>query len=593
MYFSAALIFVVIVLSTISLYQSYKKFERERDLLLYQDARKVQMFFDERVMYIEHILQFIGTKIYRDPNQTLESIAGVIKHHRKNFNDDAFSWNLFTLISPDFKIVAESLHGVRKDPISIDVERRKWLKEAQKNFWKIKFSKPDIALISGDYILPSGISIPNKDKTQPAWYLAAGISIEKLTTRLLRVIDESSSFIVMDEERNVITSSEPQIFSMKDKLPAWLDNYSSAPDVQRMYKTLAIDKFDYHYSIHSEKYPFVIFIGQDRKTYRTLLIDEFIPRVIIYLSAGVIFSFVILFLGYQVIRPILLFGKSAEAISKGNPVSIPKYPQKELRILGTQLEKLDVINRDLRNKQFQLAKINNELQNANAFIKSNMSFLSHELANPISTILGFAQLLKQNFVNHRYEEAKEVVEIIEKAAVHQNKQLNFFLRLFQFQEAPVKKMIKKTLDIKQVIEWNVSMIRHHAKEKNIAIEMNIEPHLKMMGDEIMIGQLIQNLAANAAKYNKPNGKIIINAYSRYAKQVVIDFIDTGIGIAQKDISKIFRKFTRLSSKEQKMTIGYGIGLAYAKRCALLHGGRIRVKSKLGVGSIFSVILPKD
>lgn len=591
LYFSAAVLAIIIASSFFLIFQTLQTFEQDRHKLLYQEAQKIQMFFDERIMYIEHILQFIGTKISSNSNQSLNNIADTIMHHKNNFNDEAFSWNMFALISPDYEVVADSIHGLIKDPISIATDRRPWLLEAQNQFWRIKFSKPDVALIGGDYVLPTGISIPERKTNKLIWYLTAGISIEKITSRLLKVARDSS-FIILDNQHNIITSSEAEMFSIKDKLPIWLEQYSSGNSIQRMNRVLSLGNFDYSYAAHSEQYPFVILIGQDRKIYNRQLRSALLPRILTYLGVGLIFASSMLFLGYQVIRPLLFFGKAADAISKGQPIDIPKYQQRELRMLGSQLEKIDSVTKDLRHKQTQLSKINHELQNANSFIKNNMSFLSHELTNPISSIMGFAQLLNGKIKDINDSESKEYAEMIHKTAIHQNKQLNFFLRMFQFQEAR-KKPESKEIDLKQAIEWNVSMIRHYAKEKDVRIKIEVETGLKIMGDEIMIGQLIQNLAANAAKYNKQGGEIIIRAYSRYSNQVAIDFIDTGIGIAEHDISRIFKKFTRIRNTEQKKTIGYGIGLAYAKRCALLHNGKILVRSKLGIGSIFTAILPKN
>lgn len=592
LYFTAAVLTIIVISSIFLIFQTLQTFEQERHKLLYQEAQKIQMFFDERVMYIEHILQFIGNKITSEPDQSLKNISDVIMSHRSNFNDEAFSWNMFTLISPELKVVAESINGIRIEPIKYEIERRQWIREAQNQFWKIKFSKPDIAMLSGDYVLPSGISIPDQKTHKLSWYLAAGISIEKITARLLKVARDSASFIVVDNKQNIITSSEAEIFAMKEKLPHWLEQYSSGNKVQKMKNILSLGKFDFIYAAHSENYPFLILVGQDRKIHHRQLRNELLPRILTYLGVGIIIATVMLFMGYQVIRPLLVFGKAADAISKGQPISIPKYQQRELRLLGNQLEKIDSVTKDLRHKQTQLSKINHELQNANSFIKSNMSFLSHELTNPISSIMGFAQLLNKKFKDSKDSDAKEYTNMIYKTAIHQNNQLNFFLRMFQFQEAR-KKLENKEIDLKQAIEWNVSMIRHHAKEKDVKIKIEVEQGLKIVGDEIMIGQLIQNLAANAAKYNKQGGEIIIRAYSRYSNQVAIDFIDTGIGIAEDNISKIFKKFTRISNKEQKKTIGYGIGLAYAKRVAVLHGGKILVRSKLGVGSVFTVILHKS
>ncbi len=146
--------------------------------------------------------------------------------------------------------------------------------------------------------------------------------------------------------------------------------------------------------------------------------------------------------------------------------------------------------------------------------------------------------------------------------------------------------------LKEVIEWNVSMIMHHIKNKDIRVIIDIKPGLKMQGDEIMIGQIIQNLTANAAKYNNPGGEIRIKAYPE-GEKVIITFSDSGIGIDKKDIKKIFKKFTRLVSKDKNKQIGYGLGLTYAQKCAKAHGGKITVESKLGVGSTFKVELSRE
>jgi signal transduction histidine kinase len=105
----------------------------------------------------------------------------------------------------------------------------------------------------------------------------------------------------------------------------------------------------------------------------------------------------------------------------------------------------------------------------------------------------------------------------------------------------------------------------------------------------MIGQVIQNLASNGAKYNKPGGNLFIKAY-KDNKNIIIELEDTGIGIAKKDLKKIFKIFTRIKNQNSK-TIGYGIGLAFAKECVEAHNGIIAVKSKLGAGTVFKVVLP--
>ena len=242
----------------------------------------------------------------------------------------------------------------------------------------------------------------------------------------------------------------------------------------------------------------------------------------------------------------------------------------------------------MRKKRNQLAKANEKLSYANEFIRNNMSFLSHELTNPTSSIIGFAKLLKQRVLKLSDKDLYEPVDMLYKTALYQGKQLNFFLKLFQFQEAK-RPPERKEINLKELIEWNVSMIRHYAKKKNVKINIQVELGLKMVGDEIMLGQLVQNLASNGAKYNKEGGKLTIKAFYSNRDKVIIEFIDTGIGIAKRNINKIFKKFIRISPKE---AVGYGVGLACAKEYIDAHKGIVEIDSKLGHGSIFRLTFPR-
>src|ERR1700722_10086973 len=82
LYFTAAVLFMTIGSSLFLLYQTLDTFEKERQLILFREAKQLQMFFDERIRYVENLLQFIGTKIKTAPDQSLENVANMIKYHR-------------------------------------------------------------------------------------------------------------------------------------------------------------------------------------------------------------------------------------------------------------------------------------------------------------------------------------------------------------------------------------------------------------------------------------------------------------------------------------------------------------------------------
>lgn len=592
LYFTVAVISLILVITIWISFSTYHSYREDKRIFLEKEGQKLASDFDDKLKIVEHLMQFLGTKLKTNTDLSDKSIAELVRHHQDNFKDDSFAWHAIHYARPDGTLIADSISGFVK-PLKLTSEKRSWIEKSKNQPWAIQFSKPDIGLSSGDYILPSAVGIYDDEKEKFIGYLSAGISIEKLTTRLLQASNDQISFVIFNDDLNFITSSEPVLneenFVLSDQVKDILINDHDR-DVNELPKAIDAHQYIYTHITHSSSYPFSILIGQNKHLYYQELKEELLPKVIMYITLGVIFTSILLFLGYQVIKPIIELGQAADNISKGKNVRIPTYKAKELNTLSLQLANIASITKNLRTKQLLLGKANQDLEQANAFIKSNMSFLSHELINPISSIIGFAQLLIKKVEKYKDDEVKDFADIIHKTSIYQNKQLNFFLRLFKFQEAR-KHIEDKHIDVKEIIEWNISMIRHHAKTKNISIKIDVEQNLKIIGDEMMLGQLIQNLASNAAKYNKQDGCIEIEAHKNSKNQIVLQFIDTGIGIAKADLDKIFKKFTRLKNKETSRAIGYGIGLAYAKECALAHEGNITVKSIPEKGTTFTVTFP--
>ena len=134
-----------------------------------------------------------------------------------------------------------------------------------------------------------------------------------------------------------------------------------------------------------------------------------------------------------------------------------------------------------------------------------------------------------------------------------------------------------------------------AAEKGLVFEVNIDSNIPsvLFGDEIHIRQIINNLLSNAVKYT-PSGKIALNIGEKSRNDGIVcltfDVSDTGIGIKEEDIDKLFSNFTRLDEKKNRNIEGTGLGLALTESLVKLMGGEIRVRSEYGKGSVFTVEL---
>ena len=209
--------------------------------------------------------------------------------------------------------------------------------------------------------------------------------------------------------------------------------------------------------------------------------------------------------------------------------------------------------------------------------------VAHDIRTPISLIqLLVAQLSqKENFQNN--------IELIKRNTENLNE---YVTQLLDFQKAE-RKMLKLNViqnDLRKVINRIVTEVHPLIQEKSIDINVSI-PKIKLWFDEKKMERIFYNLISNAIRYSEDGGQIEIKAFVN-EKTVKLSFIDNGLGIPEKDQKLIFSRFTRGTNINNKGISGTGIGLMISKKFIELHGGQIELKSKVNLGSTFTVTLRK-
>jgi len=151
---------------------------------------------------------------------------------------------------------------------------------------------------------------------------------------------------------------------------------------------------------------------------------------------------------------------------------------------------------------------------------------------------------------------------------------------------------KEDIDLKEVIQEAITTVRPMSEEKGLSLTFNIDDDLPILkGDRLRIKQAVLNLLSNAVKFTE-KGFVKLSA-SRRNGEVQVSIQDTGIGIAENDLGTIFEPFRQVDGSAQRKYGGSGIGLTISKRLIELHGGRMWVESKPGIGSTFTFTLPVD
>ena len=223
--------------------------------------------------------------------------------------------------------------------------------------------------------------------------------------------------------------------------------------------------------------------------------------------------------------------------------------------------------------------------------KAKMEFLSHvshELTAPIDNIKGYTERLVKGEADDRGA-LMEFSNIVNEEADRLTSLINNLLNISKIEmgSLPLSKSMTRTKDF---IE-NIFKIATVQKKKDIKYDLIVPGKVSPINiDKEIMGTVLMNLIGNAIKYTPEHGRVTLRV-EEDGDKLMIHVIDTGIGISGKDIPHIFDKFYRSSDEQVKKQAGHGLGLAIARQIAELHGGEIKVISKKGEGSQFTVVLP--
>jgi two-component system phosphate regulon sensor histidine kinase PhoR len=220
-----------------------------------------------------------------------------------------------------------------------------------------------------------------------------------------------------------------------------------------------------------------------------------------------------------------------------------------------------------------------------------VSHVSHELKTPLASITAYSEMLADGEANDE-QTRREFYSIIQNQAQRLNRLIEDILNTSRIESGLIK-VNKEPVSLTMLIEEQLQMIRGYAEEKNIEI-IGQKPIVfdRVYADRDMISQVIVNLLSNAVKYTPSGGSVKIEiAVDEAASLVRVTVTDTGVGIPEDEIGRIFEKFYRVGANK-KQAKGTGLGLNLVKQIVeKVHEGRVFVTSQVGVGSTFGFELP--
>ena len=263
----------------------------------------------------------------------------------------------------------------------------------------------------------------------------------------------------------------------------------------------------------------------------------------------------------------------------------------EIRQIRNGLKAREQLEVSIREKEIaELDKIRAE--RSVKFKQQFLANMSHEIRTPMNSVIGLTNLLIKTPLENQQ---KKYLNVIKKSSESLLVIINDILDLSKI-EAGKMNFENIPFSLEDSINTSYHTLRFEADEKKLSLTINIDPNVPrtLIGDPTRLNQILINIAGNAIKFTENGGVTLeINELNRQGNLSMLQFsiIDTGIGIPEEGIGKIFDSFAQAESDTNRKFGGTGLGLTITKQLVELQGGNIKVKSTLGQGTVFIVTIP--
>jgi len=295
--------------------------------------------------------------------------------------------------------------------------------------------------------------------------------------------------------------------------------------------------------------------------------------------------------------------KDGGYVSVGTDITKIKQHEQKL-IEGEKRQRATIV--DLRKSQQALERQTAELadlaekyaeektraEEANQAKSKFLANMSHELRTPLNAIIGFSEIMESGmFGPLGAEKYIEYSRDIRESGEYLLDVINDILDMSKIEAGGIR-LSPETVELDSVLADCIRVVSTRAGEKRLAVRAEVEPGIQLKADRRALKQIALNLLSNAVKFTPDGGAVTVQGRLR-AKTVIIGIQDNGIGIPRQALQKLGRPFEQVESQLTKRHQGSGLGLAIAKSLVELHGGAMRIRSRLGKGTLVMVGLPAE
>jgi len=244
--------------------------------------------------------------------------------------------------------------------------------------------------------------------------------------------------------------------------------------------------------------------------------------------------------------------------------------------------------------ELALKKAKEDAEFANRAKSEFLANMSHELRTPLNAIIGFSEIMRSEaFGALGHSNYKEYSDDIHSAGGHLLQVINDVLDVAKI-EAGQLQLYERKVNIQNIVTSCFRMLSVRASEAEVLLVDEVSADLaNFFGDETRIKQIFVNLLSNAVKFTKPGGKITVKVFLQADQSMCVKIVDTGIGIAKKDISRVLARFGQVQTTYARTNEGTGLGLTLVQLITDLHGGEFTIESVLEVGTTCTITFPPE
>ncbi len=294
-------------------------------------------------------------------------------------------------------------------------------------------------------------------------------------------------------------------------------------------------------------------------------------------------------------------GNVAGIVGIGRDITKQKKSEEQLREQAQNLQEVNVILEERQEKiQYQteelnrqaqiLKKANKELEQLNTTKNKFFSIIAHDLKNPFQAIFGFSELLMRNFDDFDDPQKMDLLTMIKTSS---ESAFNLLENLLQWARTQTDRIQynPEYIELIEIIDQNMELSRASAENKQITLISQADCNSTVFADKNMINLVLRNLLSNAVKFSEERGVVTVGCELKGKEQMRVYIADTGIGISEENIKKLFRIDEYFSTSGTAGEGGTGLGLIICKEFIEKNKGKLYIESRIGEGTTFTFTLP--